>query len=166
MGSLTQIQCSNILGSGARVEYPEKLSIKNIQILMAISSMSYDILQTTNVENLCNKMEYMEGRRPTLCNGLATNIDKLLALRNPKCQYEFKFMTITSSQSSRTRNFSFDLERLYKGQTVGFQIPNSKWLMDHANILPSQRNDIIYLAALEIFMPISSERARSVSHLK
>ena len=79
MARLTQIESSKIIGKGPRAPNPANLTLDTISMLLVVSSISYDIFQTTNVQNLCNIMEYTHGRRPALCNGLATNIVKLTA---------------------------------------------------------------------------------------
>lgn len=164
MGSLTQIQSSKIIGKGPRVQNPANLSTENIEMLMAVFSMSYNIFQTTNIQKLCNIMEYRHGQRPSLCNGLATNLDKLLALSDPICYTEFKYMTVSTKNPNKRDDFSWlDMQKLYRGESVSFQVPNSKWWMDHSRISASERNQSFFLSALEVYMPTTSKTTRGVS---
>ena len=166
MRSLTQIQSSKILGNGPKAQHPSGLSIDTIKTLVAVSSMSYNILQTTNVQMLCNILEYKQGRKPQLCNGLATDIDRLLALRDSECHEELKFITVSTKRTNITGDYSWlDLSRLFRGKTVPFQVPSVNWWMQHGQLLPSQRSHSFYLAGFEIYMPIVSEDARPVNIL-
>ncbi|CAG2184762.1 unnamed protein product [Mytilus edulis] len=163
MRSLTQIQSSKLLGAGPKAQHPSSLSIDTIKTLVAVSSMSYNILQTTNVQMLCNILEYKRGRKPQLCNGLATDIDKLLASRDSECHAELKFITVSTQRTNKTGDYSWlDLSRLFRGETVPFQVPDVNWWMQHGQLLPSQRSHSFYLTGFEIYMPIVSEDARPV----
>ncbi|XP_052096299.1 uncharacterized protein LOC127731593 [Mytilus californianus] len=163
MRSLTQIQSSKILGNGPKAQHPSGLSVDTIKTLVAVSSMSYNILQTTNVQMLCNILEYKHGRKPQLCNGLATDIDKLLALRDSECHEELKFITLSTKRTNKTGDFSWlDLSLLFRGETVPFQVPDVNWWMQHGKLLPSQRDYSFYLAGFEIYMPFVSDDARPV----
>ncbi|CAG2201289.1 unnamed protein product [Mytilus edulis] len=163
MRSLTQIQSSKLLGAGPKAQHPSGLSIDTIKTLVAVSSMSYNILQTTNVQMLCNILEYKQGRKPQLCNGLATDIDKLLASRDSECHAELKFITVSTKRTNKTGDYSWlDLSMLFRGKTVPFQVPNVNWWMQHGQLLPSQRSHSFYLTGFEIYMPIVSEDARPV----
>lgn len=163
MRSLTQIQSSKILGEGPKAQHPSGLSVDTIKTLVAVSSMSYNILQTTNVQMLCNILEYKQGQKPQLCNGLATDIDKLLASRDSECHAELKFITVSTKRTNKTGDYSWlDLSMLFRGKTVPFQVPETNWWMQHAKLLPSQRGHSFYLAGFEIYMPIVSDDARPV----
>ncbi|CAC5403269.1 unnamed protein product [Mytilus coruscus] len=166
MRSLTQIQSSNILGEDPKAQHPSGLSVDTIKTLVAVSSMSYNILQTTNVQMLCNILEYKQGRKPQLCNELATDIDKLLASRDNECHAELKFITVSTKRTNTTGDYSWlDLSMLFRGKTVPFQVLETNWWMQHAKLLPSQRGHSFYLAGFEIYMPIVSDDARPVNIL-
>ncbi|CAC5410229.1 unnamed protein product [Mytilus coruscus] len=140
MRSLTQIQSSKILGEGPKTQHPSGLSVDTIKTLVAVSSMSYNILQTTNVQMLCNILEYKQGRKPQLCNELATDIDRLLASRDSECHAELKFITVSTKRTNKTGDYSWlDLSMLFRGKTVPFQVAETDWWMQHAKLLPSQR---------------------------
>ncbi|CAC5381944.1 unnamed protein product [Mytilus coruscus] len=163
MRSLTQIQSSKIIGEGPKAQHPSGLSVDTIKTLVVVSSISYNILQATNVQMLCNILEYKQGRKPQLCKGLATDIDKLLALRDSECHEELKFITVSTKRTNKTGDYSWlDLSLLFRGKTVPFQVPDINWWMQHGKLLPSQRGYSFYLAGFEIYMPIVSDDARPV----
>ncbi|CAC5355087.1 unnamed protein product [Mytilus coruscus] len=107
MRSLTQIQRSKILGEGPKTQHPSGLSVDTIKTLESVTSMSYNILQTTNVQMLCNILEYKQGRKPQLCNELATDIDKSLASRDSECHAELKVITVSTKRTNKNGDYSW-----------------------------------------------------------
>ncbi|CAG2246140.1 unnamed protein product [Mytilus edulis] len=164
MRSLTQIQSSSILGSGTRARFPSNLTIFEIKSFAAASYISTSIVQFTNVYMLCDILEYKMGRRPNDCQGISTNVDKLLSLPDVRCNPILKYVDVPTQSNSfnETNRNWIDLSKLYKGETVQFQIPNSNWLIDRGWIPEAHKNFAIYVDGFEMYLPVQSSSSNQV----
>ncbi|XP_052077525.1 uncharacterized protein LOC127715507 [Mytilus californianus] len=164
MRSLTQIQSSSILGSGTRAKFPSSLTILEIKSFAAASYITNSIVQFTNVFMLCDILEYKMGRKPNDCQGISTNIDRLLSLQDVSCNQILKYVDLPTQPSSFNGTIRdwIDLSKIYKGETVQFQVPNSKWLIDNGWITKAQNSYAIYIEGFEMYLPVYTNSSNQV----
>ncbi|CAC5425139.1 unnamed protein product [Mytilus coruscus] len=164
MRSLIQIQSSSLLGSGTRARFPSNLTIFEIESFAAASYISTSIVQFTNVYMLCDILEYKMGRQPNDCQGISTNVDRLLSLKDVSCNPILKYVDLPTQSNSfnETNRNWIDLSKIYKGETVQFQIPNSKWLIDRGWIPEAHKSFVIYIDGFEMYLPVRSSFSNQV----
>ena len=160
---LTEIESSKAIGSGLKALYPDNLTIDDIHLLFVVSVMSYKIILSTNIGMLCDIMEYQAGRKLSDCKGLSTDIDTLLSSNGPRCYPEYQYISVPSKPSfNESDEYTWiDLSKLYKGETIHFQIP-----VDRFKKFDSERNNVFFVTGMEIYLPVVSQQERRVRLLK
>ena len=105
-------------------------AVNDLKTLTIVSYISYKINIWRIVEDYCNILEYQRGgTRPSVCNGVNTEIASLASFVIPPCRevHDYREVPIASKG-----NLAFmSLGDLYAGKPVTFQIPDSQWLVDN-----------------------------------
>lgn len=127
--------------------------------LSLVGSLSYIVHKTHESKAIhlyCNILQYAKGgNRPFECNGLKTDIAFLLADSIPKCvseTYSF-FHNVPTKPASDEDTAFIDINQLYSGEWVPFQIPNSQWLVDKKWLKDYEKDYSIYVQQMEVYLP-------------
>lgn len=136
-------------------------AVKDLKTLTTVSYISYKINIWRIVEDYCNILEYQRGgTRPSVCNGVNTEIASLASFVIPPCRevHDYREVPIASNG-----NLAFmSLGDLYAGKPVTFQIPDSQWLVDNGWINPGDQNAAIFVKQFVVFLPTVSPTEREV----
>ena len=136
-------------------------AVNDLKTLTIVSYISYKINIWRIVEDYCNILEYQRGgTRPSVCNGVNTEIASLASFVIPPCRevHDYREVPIASNG-----NLAFmSLGDLYAGKPVTFQIPDSQWLVDNGWINPGDQNAAIFVKQFVVFLPTVSPTEREV----
>lgn len=136
-------------------------AVNDLKTLTILSYISYKINIWRIVEDYCNILEYQRGgTRPSVCNGVNTEIASLASFVIPPCRevHDYREVPIASNG-----NLAFmSLGDLYAGKPVTFQIPDSQWLVDNGWINPGDQNAAIFVKQFVVFLPTVSPTEREV----
>lgn len=146
--------------SSAQGEQDESV-VHDLKVLTMVSFISYktNIWQIT--EAYCDILEYKEGGvRPSVCQGVNTNIANLVAHVSPLCRNVEEYQDVpTTSESDQA---FMDIADLYSGKRVIFKIPNSQWLVDKGWISQQDKEAAIFVKKFEVYVPTVSVTERRV----
>ena len=136
-------------------------AVNDLKTLTIVSYISYKINIWRIVKDYCNILEYQRGgTRPTVCNGVNTEIASLASFVIPPCRevHDYREVPIASNG-----NLAFmSLGDLYAGKPVTFQIPDSQWLVENGWINPGDQNAAIFVKQFVVFLPTVSPTEREV----
>ena len=162
------------------VENCESLStadkLARYAMLAGVSYTSYQLQMWLAAEEYCDILEYEDGgARPSVCQGVDTDISALVAYKTKSCVGNKDFTCYFSIPASnyttnkyknirREKNFAqIDLHDLFAGKRVEFQIPDSNWLIDHKWIAPFEKDYAIYVKEFEVYLPVESSSPTNVA---
>lgn len=133
--------------------------INSLKILSQVSLITYktNIWQIT--KEYCDILEYKEGGvRPSVCQGINSNIAGLASHVSPVCRNveANKDVPIQSDDDQAFMN----LTDLYSGKPVTFKIPNGQWLVDNRWINAQDQDSAIVVKKFEVFLPTVSGTER------
>ena len=135
--------------------------VHDLKVLTMVSFISYktNIWQIT--EAYCDILEYKEGGiRPSVCQGINTNIASLVAHVSPTCRNVQENQDVpTTSESDKA---FMNIADLYSGKRVIFKIPNGQWLVNKGWISQQDREAAIVVKKFEVFVPTVSITERRV----
>ena len=150
-------------------------TLKRYAILAGTSHVTYEIQKWQAIEEYCNYLEYDNaGIRPSVCQGIRTEIANLLAFIPSKCQGYQGFTRYYSIPAVINRVTSYrsvvtpdnyaqlNVSALLAGETVHFQVPNAEWLVENGFIQSFEKDYAIYVMQFEVFLPIESSSHTSV----
>ena len=127
-------------------------AVNDLKTLTILSYISYKINIWRIVEDYCNILEYQRGgTRPSVCNGVNTEIASLASFVIPPCREVDDYREVPIASNG---NLAFmSLGDLYAGKPVTFQIPDSQWLVDNGWINPGDQNAAIFVKQFVVFLP-------------
>ena len=135
-----------------------------------LGTLTYIIYKTNTlllINLYCNTLEYVQGGiRPVDCKGPETSIASLSA-NNPtlECSSEtHNFYKVPTKPAFDDDNAYIDLNQLYSGDWVSFQIPSSNWLVEKQWIQSYKQHDSIYVKQLEAYLPTDLGEKIKVFH--
>jgi len=136
-------------------------AVQDLKILTMVSFISYktNIWQIT--EAYCDILEYKEGgARPSVCQGVNTNIANLVAHVSPSCRNVEQYQDVpTTSENDQA---FMNMTELYSGKHVIFKIPNGQWLVDEGWISQQDKEAAIFVKKFEVYVPTVSVTERRV----
>ena len=139
----------------------DESAVNDLKILTMVSFISYktNIWQIT--EAYCDVLEYKEGGvRPSVCQGVNTNIASLVAHVSPSCRNVEEYQDVPTT-SEHDQGF-MNITDLYSGKHVIFKIPNGQWLVDKGWISQQDKEAAIFVKKFEIYVPTVSVTERRV----
>lgn len=142
--------------------------VEKLQITTAISFASYQFHSWATVEEYCTLLEYRDGgKRPNVCTGPSTNIASLVAHKPTPYRKDNRFYEIPAYFSNgnypdaidgKTMREGFlDLDALFEGKYVYFQVPSNDWLVEHKWVHQDYKDLAYYVKNFDIFLPIETE---------
>lgn len=140
---------------------PDESVVNDLKILTMVSFISYktNIWQIT--EAYCDVLEYKEGGvRPSVCQGVNTNIASLVAHVSPTCRNVEEYQDVPTTSES-DQGF-MNMADLYSGKRVIFKIPNGQWLVDKGWISQQDKEAAIFVKKFEVYVPTVSVTERRV----
>lgn len=140
---------------------PDESVVNDLKILTMVSFISYktNIWQIT--EAYCDVLEYKEGGvRPSVCQGVNTNIASLVAHVSPTCRNVEEYQDVPTTSES-DQGF-MNMADLYSGKRVIFKIPNGQWLVDKGWISQQDREAAIFVKKFEVYVPTVSVTERRI----
>ena len=145
-------------------------------MLAGVSYTSYQLQMWLAVEEYCDILEYEDGgARPSVCQGVDTDISALVAYKTKSCEgnKDFtRYFSIPARDYTTNKyknvmmgnNFAqLDIHDLFAGKGVEFQIPDSNWLIDHKWITPFEKDYAIYVKEFEVYLPVESSSPTSIA---
>lgn len=135
--------------------------VHDLKVLTMVSFISYktNIWQIT--EAYCDVLEYKEGgARPSVCQGVNTNIANLVAHVSPSCRNVEEYQDVPTTSVSHQA--VMNIADLYSGKRVIFKIPNGQWLVNKGWISEQDRESAIFVKKFEVFVPTVSVTERRV----
>ncbi len=163
MRSLVALDASNEIKNEfvrvAGLNPNEEQTLVTLSLIGGLSYITYKSHVYNAVHLYCDTLEYMEGGiRPSECKGLDTNIALLLANTIPECisqTHSYYYNTPTKPAFDGDQAY-IDINRLFAEEWVGFQIPNSQWLVDKKWIESYEQDYAIYVQQFEIYLPVDT----------
>ena len=137
--------------------------IPALKLIATYSSISYRVTVLTAKENYCNVLEYREGSRPEVCKTHDWNLANLLSRTPSRYHSSQDFKSVPTQPSSTGDKAYIDLNDLYAGRTVRFQVPNSDWLVKRGWLSTNDRHKPIFVQRFEVYLPVSSSFEKQVS---
>lgn len=140
---------------------PDESVVNDLKILTMVSFISYktNIWQIT--EAYCDVLEYKEGGvRPSVCQGVNTNIASLVSHVSPTCRNVEEYQDVPTTSES-DQGF-MNMADLYSGKRVIFKIPNGQWLVDKGWISQQDKETAIFVKKFEVYVPTVSVTERRV----
>ena len=138
-------------------------------MLAGISFTSYEIQKWQAIMEYCDVLEYENGGiRPSVCQGMDTDIPNLFAFIPTDClghQGFTRFYSIPAlieeegvyKHATVPDDYArLNVTALLAGDEVHFQIPDSDWLVEHNFILEGEKDYAIYVRQFEVYLPVES----------
>ena len=145
-------------------------------MLAGVSYTSYQLQMWLAVEEYCDILEYEDGgTRPSVCQGVDTDITALVAYKTKSCVGNKDFTRYFSipARDYTTNKYKnimmenifaqLDIHNLFAGKRLEFQIPDSNWLIDHKWIEPFEKDYAIYVKEFEVYLPVESSSPTSIA---
>ena len=134
-----------------------------LELLSLMSMTCYKISVSIAIEMECDRLEYVEGKRPKECNGLGTTITNLVSRIAKPCHDVRKMKWIPTKPASVVDKAWINLESLYAGKSVAFKIPNSQWLVDQDWIENWDREAKYMVKEFIVYLPTQSHSKTTVT---
>lgn len=135
------------------------------ELMGGLIYMAYESYNMHIVHLECNRLEYLSGgRRPSVCNGMDTNIDLLIAQNDPICRdvREYFHVPTKPGDSDSSSNSFMDLNKLFSKETIQFKIPSSDWLVKNRWIDSSERDNAFYVKDFQVFLPLKPQNPKKI----
>ena len=143
-------------------EAEDESVVHDLKVLSMVSFISYKANLWQITEAYCDLLEYKEGGvRPSVCQGVNTNIANLVAHVSPTCRNVEANKDVPTTTTADDRAF-MNIVDLYSGKRVTFKIPNGKWLVDNRWISADDEHSAIVVKKFEVFVPTVSVTERMV----
>ena len=128
---------------------------ESLQLVGSLTYTTYKTHLLQGINHYCNILQYSEGGElPKECKGPNTDMAQLISRTITKCTSQsYHFYYVPTAPSGPDDEAYVDTVRLFYGATVNFKIPNSQWLIDHDWIKESEKNKILLVEKLEVYLP-------------
>ena len=148
--------------SSAEGDPDDESVVHDLKVLSMVSFISYKTNLWQITEAYCDILEYKEGGvRPSVCQGVNTNIANLVAHVSPTCRNVEANKDVPTTTSADDRAF-MNVSDLYSGKRITFKIPNGKWLVNNRWINARDEQSAIFVKKFEVFVPTVSVTERMV----
>ena len=165
MGALTSLNAaSNITGTYEELNRKANQGedvVNDVKILTLVSFITYKTNIWEIIEAYCDILEYKAaGVRPTVCQGISSNIANLASHVSPVCRNVEANKDIPTKPKLPGDRAFMDISKLYSGRRVAFKIPDGQWLVGHGWINSQDKDSAITVKKFEVFLPTVSETER------
>lgn len=144
--------------------------IEHLKVITAISYSSYTFKTWAIVDDYCNLLEYIEGGKPPrVCKGRDTKTSELVGYKPPTNTGEKAIVGIPMYLPTlkygnvKIAKGLLDLDGLFKGEEVSFQVPSKEWAVKHGLIAQAFKDYAYFVMRFEIYLPIETTQHVIVS---
>ena len=160
------------------------ITVSESKFIGMASYIAYEAQQQQAISEYCDILTYKNGGKEFKeCKERNANVAEVLSLVPTKCTFTHEYVdipvklrkasrgrfgpTATGGRKRKGPDFdvdysSIDLTAALAGRQISFQVPNEDWLLKNKWITKEEKNDPIFIAGLDLFLPRTKPGTRHV----